>query len=474
MTDRSIYTDFVEYQDADVTKVTSKDDVDLYAIDTNILVNLYKLTAPQLEAALTCLEVMSDRLFVPHQTLVEFWPLATTAAKQGTTHNELVSNLRDARKKASTAFNRWLEVTGLEPWTSKDALRTDESVPSDDTRRLRAEMSAIWSAVDAMEERVKAIQEDAEKIQERILPTLERILAGHVGAPVDDATHAQRVQSFKKRSVELIPPGFEDRDKPGDKGAGDYLIWEECLDEVRRRAGAETGPVDLVLVTEDLKDDWVREARQGDRESYEERGHVLAHRGLVKEYADASGGGVLRVMTLKQLMQVAKELYGAKISDDVLGEIARRVEPETQAEESSAQWTVEALQRYIDILRERGAEDQIDVLLAIWITEVDWNVYLNFSAAQELVGRKNMQGFATPYGTAGGQLASELGEPFGPLVSRNWSGAPARWVYDFTSPVAAELGPVISRDPDLKERADMLKVRLTEFGVRPADDAEEN
>lgn len=95
-----------------------------------------------------------------------------------------------------------------------------------------------------------------------ILGRLRQVLAGRVGAPLDNDDYQVALKEAHRRIEKKEPPGYRDSAKDGELGAGDYLIWEQTLREAERQT------CDVLFVTGDGKEDWWRDSggqRRGPR-----------------------------------------------------------------------------------------------------------------------------------------------------------------------------------------------------------------
>jgi hypothetical protein len=123
----------------------------------------------------------------------------------------------------------------------------------------------------------------------------------------DDESIKRYMDEVAWRYREQVPPGYKDGGK-ADSGIGDYLIWK-CLLVL-----GESQKKHLAFVTDETKADWfVRTSGQ----------HVYPRLELVDEYRRVSGGKVLRLMSLHQLLEEHKAPT-AVVRDVKTAEIAVR------------------------------------------------------------------------------------------------------------------------------------------------------
>lgn len=95
------------------------------------------------------------------------------------------------------------------------------------------------------------------------------------------------VEEFRRRAEAKIPPGYKDNRKD-DEGIGDFLIWKTLLKVGQDRK------MHLAFVTGEQKGDWFVRA---------DGGPVFPRIELVDEYRRASGGKLVRLLSLHELLR---------------------------------------------------------------------------------------------------------------------------------------------------------------------------
>lgn len=297
----TIYSEFLEYANLDDTEPYDAKSLTIYAIDTNVLVDLFKFTRQTAEELLDALETMSDVLFVPHQALAEFWPLVEDGLK-GNHHREALGKLQSHGESISQEIDRWLKGTGLSPERASDHDEESQAEPADTLSTILEARKAVSKAVQNLKEIIEEVQNESQD-NRWILERLENILKGRIGKGPSDEECKALQRAFEERVSMGIPPGILDaKHKNPTKAGGDFFIWRQCIEESKRRQAADGKHFDLTLVTSDLKEDWTRS-----------KDPVLARRTLVKEYAEEAGG-MFRIRTFQQLIQIAEEHFGANVT----------------------------------------------------------------------------------------------------------------------------------------------------------------
>lgn len=207
----------------------------VFVFDTNVLTSLYKRSDEAREALLKIIESLGERVWIPHQVAYEFLRNRPTVA-----HDQSVMYM-EAIKKLS-AFLADLESNTKHPFVSTD---------------LHSEFVEVsGKVVSVLEEKVayyesKIVSDD---LKERLADLLE----GKVGEGYDDAKLREKIKVGESRYANHVPPGYEDATKHKNSQVfehvraryGDLILWFQVLEY------AKVGPVSVILVTGDQKDDW--------------------------------------------------------------------------------------------------------------------------------------------------------------------------------------------------------------------------
>lgn len=238
----------------------------IVALDTNVLLNLYRYNEKTVDDLLRVAMAAADRLFVPHQVVLEFWR----------NRQSVITSLGSASKDAQNALSKNAKSTNdaISRWAKSVALPTDQKDV------LIEEVDEFYEGLrDRIGDEPTRVAVHAPTSEDELLRKLEVLLDGSVGLALSEDDWKHAVEEGEHRVEDSIPPGYMDVDKLEsdlpEGASGDYLVWHQLLLE-----GAERG-VDLVLVTADTKEDWWNRAG---------RGSVIgARQELVDEYLQATG-----------------------------------------------------------------------------------------------------------------------------------------------------------------------------------------
>lgn len=237
----------------------------LFAIDANVLLGLYKRPKDPRGQLLEALRALDDRLWVPHQTATEYLRnRLRVLIQQRTAKAQLGGALEQVSAKGREDLSQLLQQMGRKDFESLD--KTVEKA----FQKLQKEI-------------LKAEEQNRDSLGDsiRIDPLLDEILnlcEEKVGEPIEHKRISQVHEQAQSRIDDQRPPGYEDADKPIPERYGDCVLWEQLC------VKAEAIDQPLILITDDLKEDWVwREHGQmiGPRpeliEELKERGGIPFH-----------------------------------------------------------------------------------------------------------------------------------------------------------------------------------------------------
>jgi hypothetical protein len=274
-------------------------------LDTNVLLDLYRLSPESRESTLNVLHAVRNRVWLPHQVGVEFY-----------------RNLDNVRGEIGGAYDAARKmIRGLADSVAGPKGHFREGRAFEETR------TAVRKAIDAS---AKALADQLDHLQaadpacidphdDAVLRRIEGTFAGRTGQRPDFVTLADRAERFVSRASMQIPPGYTDLGKGSAmQAAGDYLVWCEVLDHAH---GAKT---DVLFVTGDGKDDWwdgPRGRRTGPRKE------------LIHEFISVTGRAYHQV-THARFVERAQTVLRTKV-DRVAVEEIRTVERQTSAEDQA-------------------------------------------------------------------------------------------------------------------------------------------
>ncbi|MFJ9476937.1 PIN domain-containing protein [Streptomyces mirabilis] len=256
------------------------------AIDTNVLLELYRFTPDARNEFIDVLSQLRDRIWVPHHVAYEYYNRRSEAIKEHLALYETVpTRLEEQKKKALQEIQTFAKRCSLSADAKKELTDPIEKAFAS----VSARISKHRSAFDLTLERV--VNSDP------VLKALGEIFDGRTGSPFNKEREQELIQEFQRRAAEEIPPGYRDIGKR-DNAHGDFFVWEQMIAECAPESES------LLFVTNDAKEDWVRR----------EAGLIVGARPeLIAEFRERCGADFL-ITQLGRFLQLAKEELGASVS----------------------------------------------------------------------------------------------------------------------------------------------------------------
>lgn len=353
------------------------------AVDTNILLNLYRYNQKAQRSLLEALGKLGNQLWVPNQVMVEFWRNRESAIEDP--DRQLRSSADALRKDLDKA------ITNLRQWVNRVSLDRAgagklESLLSTAFDEVITEMEVVVNGSG------RGIERDTSK--DEILSLIAELLDGKVGPPLDFEEHAQCTAEAKRRNEARIPPGYEDKKKEGRGGdleAGDYLVWFQLIQECKNRQR------DILFVTGDVKEDWWRLRN----------GKPLGPRNELAEELQAQAGVRLYMLKPDQFLVHARKFLEVTVSENSVQNV-ELVDARTSAENL-------------------GIQEQINMVVAAVRSAVRSSVHplVSAAAAQAALSIDPLIKESDWYGT--GSFRSFLALHLGDLV---YEPSPPGYVFD--------------------------------------------
>jgi hypothetical protein len=296
-----------------------------FAVDANVLLDLYRFSEQARTGLLTALRSFEERLWIPHQVGLEFHHHRFgVLLAQREAEDNLLAGLDQIKEELKKQLGQRLSGAG------------------------RRDLDPLKDAIDAGFERLRENLKEAEKAHTKglgesirddpIYEDVEALCAGRVGAPFDAERQASVIADAEDRISQKIPPGYLDADKEGEEQFGDVILWHQlCLH-------AEETKRPVVLITDDQKEDWV----------WEVRGKVLGPRPeLVAEMQERGGNG-FHLYTPTRFLEVWEQRdKGREVEPEVLAELASSSEDAV-----SAQFFTAAGRHVRELWEQSGREGQ--------------------------------------------------------------------------------------------------------------------
>lgn len=284
----------------------------LFVLDTNILLNLYRLPTLARDELIGVLELLKDRIWIPHQVGLEFQRgrLTVIAAERKSTEEALSA----AQSVVGQVKNK---VEGLQ--IDKRGLGIESKPLLDELEKSNQKL------IDA----IKAIHSSQLDVSstDLVRQKLDELLEGRVGrGPTTQDELDVLVVNGDERFSNKIPPGFADLDKdknPNESSFiydhikyqrkfGDLILWRQLLEHVK-----ETKIKKVLFITADRKDDWW----------WREQGKTIGpHPELMREIKRDGGVELFWMYSSGQFVEHANKYSKAKVSTQSVAEIEQVAE----------------------------------------------------------------------------------------------------------------------------------------------------
>lgn len=288
----------------------------LVVVDTNVLLNLYRLSPQAREKLISVLEAYSDRLWIPHQVGAEF-------------HDNRVDEIRNQQAMGAKLLQA---LSGFQSAFAKVldgySLNVDVKFLEDDFAQVVADFS----------EKVKTVSSEhvsrygVSPQRDPILTVLESLFEGRVGPPWSAEELERLYVEAEARYSDKIPPGFRDaKDKQAPRKYGDYILWTQILSK------AESDKVDVLFVTDDKKSDWW----------WESQGQLLGPEPRLRDEFRAVSGNNFYAYRSSQFIRESDGRRAVPVNERIVEEIQTTSDAYAERERAA-----------LDLARELGAAEQ--------------------------------------------------------------------------------------------------------------------
>lgn len=334
------------------------------AIDANVLLSLYRYNTETRARLIQLFGELGESLFVPHQAMKEFWrnresALADPAARAG----ETLEALGLSSETSSKAIREWANRVALEAATRD--------------RLLKLLDDAFDSVAQEVEHIVAELSLDAKDARsDPVVESLSTALVDRVGPPFTEEELPVLRAEAAKRIEAQIPPGYKDQSKGAEGAFGDFFVWEQAV-----RAACDRD-VDLLIITNDVKEDWWRIVRG------ESRGPRVE---LVEEFRRRTGRRLF-MMRPESILRLASTVLGADISPSVVEEAERVDRTFVAAQEGD--WSEEATKTLLEKLLNVG-----DAQRAAIVSASSGSGFVSRDEVYQLAGydpSRTLRGFTRP------------------------------------------------------------------------------
>jgi PIN like domain len=256
----------------------------LFVFDASVLLNIYGYSNDTRDELVRIITQNSARLRCPHQFGLEF------ARRRCDVITRQVKNYANAEEALKNIQNKHIAPKRDHPYLTKKSLRAYDAIQAE----LRSNRTAIEKLI------------GSDPYADQILAAFE----GRVGnAPSSDELaelHAKAKERFEKS----IPPGFADLKEKGPvDSCGDFIGWHQIIKI------AESEQKGVVLVVDDLKEDWWQISGS----------HTIGPRPeLVEEFGNITHQRIW-MYTSENFLRATKKYLDTDIAETVIEEVGERL-----------------------------------------------------------------------------------------------------------------------------------------------------
>jgi len=365
---KSLFSDFYPPSDAEYKRIWGEA---VIVLDTNVLLNLYRLPSTARDELIKVLELLQDRLWIPHQVGLEFQRRRLT----------VIASERKSIEDALESANELL----IDLKRKVDGLQIDK-------RGIGIEPQPLMQDLErANEKLINAIQtahiaqldiSSSDPVREKI----DALLTGKVGkGPASQKELDDLVKNGEDRYKERTPPGFADSEKDKNPNEatfihnglkyqrkfGDLILWRQLIDHAKN-----TGAKVILFITGDRKEDWW----------WREQGKTIGpHQELVREIMREGGVELFWMYSSVQFVEHANKYSNATVSSesvDELKHVASVPQPRFEEIREFSQMQLMPARRiermpadymYID----RPDPRYVEMLVGTWLSQMHGEVHQN-------------------------------------------------------------------------------------------------
>lgn len=281
----------------------------LFVFDTNVLLNLYRYQVSTRDELINVLGELANRIWIPHHVALEF---QRNRLKVIAEQNRRFSEVQRTIEKAKANLFGELDKLQLQ---KRHSLINPQPLTT-----------GFEKLVDEFMSELEGLRKSQQKLTEPdpLKEKIERLFDGRVGsAPTNQADVDEIYGEAEYRYKLKIPPGYQDSEKEKEevpehlhggiiykRKYADYLIWKQIIAHAK-----EHGAKQLILVTDDAKEDWWQKVDSDGPKTIGPRPELIEEARLV-----ASVDAFL-MYNPEGFLKYAKEFLKAQVSEDTLKEV---------------------------------------------------------------------------------------------------------------------------------------------------------
>lgn len=279
----------------------------LVVLDTNVLLNLYRLPTTARNELISVLEILKDRIWIPHQVALEFQRRRLT----------VIASERKATEEVLLATRELVDDV-----TKKvDTLQIDKRDIGVKSQPLLKELESANNRLLEVINKTHGAQLDISS-SDPVRDRLDLLFENRVGpGPTSQADLDELVINGDDRYREKIPPGFADIEKEKNPNEasfvfdhiryqrkfGDLILWRQLIQHAKTK-----NIKSVLLVTADRKEDWW----------WREQGKTIGPQPeLVREIQREGGVELFWMYSSVQFVEHANKYSSGSVSNESVAEI---------------------------------------------------------------------------------------------------------------------------------------------------------
>ena len=257
-----------------------------FIFDANVLLNTYRYSPKTTDEFFDVLRNVQDRIWMPHQAALEYQR----------NRFSIIEEQVEKCKKLETL---------LEKNEILKSLKGIKRHPFIDTVLIISELEKTF---DNLKDVLKNSRDNYPNTirKDNLRDIITEIFDGKIGVEFSNKDLENTYKKGKERFANKIPPGFEDKSKPGNQKYGDCVLWHQII----THAKIEGKPV--IFITDDAKKDWWLKSSNNTI--------IGPHPLLIREMRLKSNVDFYMYKS-KMFMEYAKNYLGFNVDDSSLQEI---------------------------------------------------------------------------------------------------------------------------------------------------------
>ncbi len=258
----------------------------LFAVDANVLLNLYRYSPDTRQELERTLSSVKDRLFLPNQAAREFLKnrLNVTAGQA----EEYTKAIRSISEISSTLSNK----------------KRHPFLPDGELPKFEEHVATL---IDQLEAQKTLLLERF--MSDEILEFVDSLFSGRTGDPFEESHLKSIATEGENRYQHEIPPGYRDgkKDSSGDpyRKFGDLIVWKQLIEKCKEISKP------IIFVSDDKKDDWW----------LEQSGRTIGPRTELREEFFRDASRQFWMYSVDRFVEEAAKISKIKVSKAVIDEI---------------------------------------------------------------------------------------------------------------------------------------------------------